>query len=813
MRGGRVLLKGSLHLSTRRSLANNRCWGKVESSAPHAQHLYTLSRLNESCGRIWGGSFYCHRSLVAQLATFSAGGVQQCLTHPKAPQPASHLRRERLHTQEAFHLERRRTVDPTKSPTDAVVNVENEKNLPRVCKFTSHECHEVEQSSIALLRGTFRPTEDFVGLEEPPIPLPHFAHADIAVRPKGCTEDLWLPVQVKSTKCESRPTKNRSPSWKFRRVRGYDGMVVAFVSLQKDCELGPKVWLFPGRYFDSLAGEGSFRITQGGKHDNVESRFRFENHCVLHHDRHVGQALYEKWWEARKDRGSVCDPYRLQSFSSLQSQLSPAHLKEWEMLQRCLKLFDSVPGGVEVRAALYPSLPHDIEIRLASSDQNEWHRVQLKSSCWLPSHRFAAVNMSRRLGSHTLPYAEGDFDFLLVSSPQNGKSSKAFPPEFINPHPPLDPDSTSFFLIPMSELVKEGVVYSEKEKQRGVTGLGLDFSIDDSTYTCVPIREPPWISQKDGDLAPFSSQGIGENGATASASNRKSTTACRRSDHFDFPNVQGALYPDFFYNNAQQQPYKEAATKYRERTSFNEAVDIDHLPLHEWGRTDRGALLLLRHSLAPEPSSGFAGLEEPPIPLSPYTTDHVAVRPIGCAEDLWLPVQLRSTRTQFGKRVTEEGGGVRNPSWIFRDLSRDGTSALCIFVQEFPRAWLFPGDSLPYSLQNSTSRSFRITEGGKYDREGRRCSFQHAFPEGRHVGEALLTIWQECRDGKRECELLPLNRLSDKLNPLPKHRAQRLVKWKVNAWEALTAGQQVQRILSSGVSRRMTTLSHYLRHY
>uniref|UniRef100_A0A0G4GUB2 Protein Abitram n=1 Tax=Chromera velia CCMP2878 TaxID=1169474 RepID=A0A0G4GUB2_9ALVE len=469
-----------------------------------------------------------------------------------------------------------------------------------------------EKSSIAVLREAFRSTQEFVGLEEPPGPLPHFAHADLAVRPKGYTEDLWLPVQVKSTRRQNRFTK--SASWKFRKVCGYGGMAVVCISLERGLEQNPKVWLFPGEYFEGLKGVGSLRITEGGKHDRKEAKCSFSGGSSPHEGQHVGQALYEIWHQAQE---SGCT-YRLQNLITLQTQLSPTHLREWEILQRSLKLFECVPGGMEVRDSLYPSLPHDIEIRLAGSLQPEWKRVQLKSSHWMAGQRFGAVNMNRRLGARTLPYTDCDFDFLLVSSPQNGQSLQT-----------KDVDRrlerSSFFFIPMFELVKEGVVSSTTKRQKGLTGLSLDFSIDDFPDLLHPRSMPPSIPTKLGSSKT-------EDDANAS--------------------------------------------------SEKEGGDLV-ISEQEWGEvTERTAVSLLRQSLASNPKRGFAGLEEPSIPQYPYPCK-LLVRPIGCTEDLWLLVQWKvstSDATLAGRQVLRifTSGGRREMGTLAP--KDDGTPRLLVHL-------------------------------------------------------------------------------------------------------------------------------------
>uniref|UniRef100_A0A0G4FVC9 Uncharacterized protein n=1 Tax=Chromera velia CCMP2878 TaxID=1169474 RepID=A0A0G4FVC9_9ALVE len=297
----------------------------------------------------------------------------------------------------------------------------------------------------------------------------------MAVRPLGCSEDLWLPVQVKATTSPGGPQQNRrSPYWCFGKLRGYTGMVVACVSLQDGlCEL-PKLWLFPGVFFDTFKGRGSLRITQGGKYDKKESRGTFDHQCLKSH---VGRVLEAAWYGAKK-RGGI---FQLQSLTTLNGQLSPTHLAEWTMLQKCLELFQHVPGGVEVRNAPCASFPYDIEIRLKNigDSQMSWQRVQLKSSHWVSGENLASVHMHKSVNTRWQPYEEGDFDFLLVGPPQNSSSpifqSSANKAD-VGRKAVGDEEWRFFHMIPQQVLVnREHIVSSATARQRGVLHLRLHF--------------------------------------------------------------------------------------------------------------------------------------------------------------------------------------------------------------------------------------------------------------------------------------------------------------------------------------------------
>uniref|UniRef100_A0A0G4HN18 Uncharacterized protein n=1 Tax=Chromera velia CCMP2878 TaxID=1169474 RepID=A0A0G4HN18_9ALVE len=331
-----------------------------------------------------------------------------------------------------------------------------------------------------LLRESLRPSGDFGGLEEPSIPLPHFAKADIAVRPIGCSEDLWLPVQVKSRTSHSknRPGRRRQ-TWEFQDVSGYSGMSVICISLQKGLQEPPLVWIFPGGYFEYLAPPGKLSICRGGKHDTEERRCSFEQKQSC--SRHVGRRLLSLWERAKRGESSQV---KLESFATLQTQLGRAHLAEWKMLQKCLELFGSIPEEVETREARCASLPYDLEIRLVDCPQRQWQRLQLKSAFsvnWSDDGPGSSlVTTRKRTGQLTVPYYEDDFDFLLVSSPQNDSAYQEVGSRQMATSPSIEDDTKNrwrfFYLIPMAELVKEGVVSTRQGGQVGVKTFTLDFS-------------------------------------------------------------------------------------------------------------------------------------------------------------------------------------------------------------------------------------------------------------------------------------------------------------------------------------------------
>uniref|UniRef100_A0A0G4FUK7 Uncharacterized protein n=1 Tax=Chromera velia CCMP2878 TaxID=1169474 RepID=A0A0G4FUK7_9ALVE len=318
---------------------------------------------------------------------------------------------------------------------------------------------------MSLLRESFHPAPGFVGLEEPRISWPLFARADLIVHPVGCTEDSWLPVQVKST--QRRLRIQYGQQWGFNHLRGYPGIAILCISLEVDSPAPPKVWIFSGDSFTT--GPGYLSITQKGKHDTEESRCTFgrgdEN------GRSVGEVLFEKWHAARASN-------RLDCLDTLRNQQSPAHLAEQAMMEKCqYQIFDHVPGGLEVNsdAPPCPSAPYDIEIRQSGS-ATRWQEIQLKSAGWNAQKRHARVISYKRRRGVAVPYEEGDFQFLLVGPPQNSTLPNVTPSE---QRRLLQMSPTErwrlFYFIPMAALVQEGLVSVEKDGQRGITGFSLDF--------------------------------------------------------------------------------------------------------------------------------------------------------------------------------------------------------------------------------------------------------------------------------------------------------------------------------------------------
>uniref|UniRef100_A0A0G4HFB8 Uncharacterized protein n=1 Tax=Chromera velia CCMP2878 TaxID=1169474 RepID=A0A0G4HFB8_9ALVE len=256
---------------------------------------------------------------------------------------------------------------------------------------------------------------------------------------------------------------------------------------EQPCEQVARVWQFPGDSFNSdPTKDKALHITEGGMYDTDESRCAFEHQSSF--GRHIGKALLIAWCKARAREGS----YQLQTLRTLETQLSKNHLAEWKMLQMCEELiFAHVPGGVEVRRpsvclgglgrAEVPSLPYDIEIRLPAYPNIPWQRIQLKSAKWKTKGSLGHIDVTKQRARKPLPYAEADFDALLVGPPQNYDgvlANKKFRFQFL----PSDPEERwrFFYFIPTADLVKNDVVFSDSKKTKGVKSIKLNFLVDPS---------------------------------------------------------------------------------------------------------------------------------------------------------------------------------------------------------------------------------------------------------------------------------------------------------------------------------------------
>uniref|UniRef100_A0A0G4I4G1 Uncharacterized protein n=1 Tax=Chromera velia CCMP2878 TaxID=1169474 RepID=A0A0G4I4G1_9ALVE len=649
--------------------------------------------------------------------------------------------------------------------------------------------YALEQAAVSLLRRAFRKTAHFEGLEEPPHPLPHFARADVAVRPVGCSEDLWLGVQVKSTAGPGRQAVSRqlqgAPFWCFKILANYSGMSVACVSLEQNEEIPPKAWLFPGSTLAHL--KTHLKVTQGGMHDTNDSRCCFDHNRG--HGSHVGESLLKTWREARAGKSLN----RLYDLHSLQTQLSANHLAEWKALQKFRLLCASVHCRIEVREASSPMLPHDIEIRLAGFEEMGWQRVQLKSAMLVKKKRVAVVNSQKKSANKWVPYGKDDFDYILVSHPQNRSRTSGTPAsasELTSQTISDFPDSSRgpfLYLIPVEELVKEGVVSGGEGGSKGVRTFCLHFSATRDTRAPNPrfrsTRLLKWrldtsslrVARRHMSEVLLSSGkrrfgtgslhvAGGEEGKRAwdvfSSREDCVSKACSRSDE-GTDQRKGDIKLEGEKAEVSR-PYNGDGLNFQSQAENPVCLDHRTMSLQERYAVERAALTLLRETF--KSTTHFAGLEEPVCRLPAFAKADLAVRPIGCTEDMWLPIQIKSTKWKCHSRQASE-----NPAWNFQRVrGYEGVPIVCISLEmdslclPTPRVWLFSGDL--FNIMKHPGM-LRITQGGKYDTAESRCSFEGGQSNFPHIGENLYMIWKRARQGIGGYRLNSLQSIQSQQSP------------------------------------------------
>uniref|UniRef100_A0A0G4F735 Uncharacterized protein n=1 Tax=Chromera velia CCMP2878 TaxID=1169474 RepID=A0A0G4F735_9ALVE len=740
-----VSFRLGLHVQTRRPCACTRIFSLLGPST-------------ESVSRVWG---LRHWSASRKPSTFPESDLHQVFN---APSWGSTLAGQ--------------DATPALSVSSPVVHNNTKRKKPSL-----RQRREIESFAVSRLRHCLQASDGFEGLEEPPLPLHPFAHADLAVRPTGCTEDQWLPVQVKSTSrqvyTDVREGRRRSPLWHFQKVSGYEGMALICMFVpQGSLPLTERAWLFPGDRFNTLKKPGWLGITGGGKYDKKENRCSLSPDCM--DDSHVGQILFAVWNQARLGNSS----YKLQDLQTLQTQLSPTHLAEWTMMQKCRSLFENVPCGLQIRDAPCPTLPHDIELRLAT--WTEWVRVQLKSAYSVQKMRcgLGYVSTKRQPVWGSVPYSETDFDFLLVSPPQNETAKSIDRRSSMSSN--VEEDRWRFFyLIPTQELVRDGIVSSREGTQKGLQTITLDFS----TKTAEQCRGRPARLHK-WKIDTFNLHLAGKQIAEVLSFERG-----RQAESLSFKgenrNALEASIPLTVGKHSRSIP---AFGQVRKITTFDSQGQVPSNTKsvvrrsHHWWETERSAVSLLRTSL--QAAGGFRGLEESSVPLPPFARADLAVRPLGCPEDLWLPVQVKSA-TRLQPPVV--GKGRASPTCLFeKEKNYDGMLFVCISLQkdlqDAPRVWIFPIDHIAHL------RYIRVTVGGKHDREEFRCSFGSNLTHSRHVGQVLQSTWYEAREGRSLCKLQPLHILQTQLGPA--HLTEwRMLQKCLELFETVPGGLEVREAL------------------
>uniref|UniRef100_A0A0G4HF45 Uncharacterized protein n=1 Tax=Chromera velia CCMP2878 TaxID=1169474 RepID=A0A0G4HF45_9ALVE len=300
-------------------------------------------------------------------------------------------------------------------------------------------------------------------MEEPSVPLPHSAKADMALRPIGCEDDLWLPLQLKATR--GGVHQGKSVYWVFRNVGCYPDMLVICVSLEEG-----KVWAFSGR---SLQEQQTLRITAHGKHDGEHSRCFFERHAgqfaVGRSLRHVLLSTY-----AEAARGSDSEGVTLQRLKYLREQVCGSVSTEEETREWLQPFFDAAgltPVDAGCSTLPYDLLAGDIKFQLKTSAWNNW-------TGYGP---LAFVSTRRKLSGGIRPYVVGEYDVLLVGPPRNFETLQLLRAKHIDrggQHTDISHLLVPrfFYIFHSSDLVRQGcLALDPRHRELGQLGMSLDF--------------------------------------------------------------------------------------------------------------------------------------------------------------------------------------------------------------------------------------------------------------------------------------------------------------------------------------------------
>uniref|UniRef100_A0A0G4HCN9 Uncharacterized protein n=1 Tax=Chromera velia CCMP2878 TaxID=1169474 RepID=A0A0G4HCN9_9ALVE len=587
----------------------------------------------------------------------------------------------------------------------------------------------VEHAAKHLIRQAIQPSEGFCGLEEPAVALPHLAKTDMALRPCGSKDDLWLPLQVKAA---SRPTLRsyRNFAWVFEGVPGYEGMLVTCIALQdgqihtRSCfrghspEAKPRVWVFPGCHLNNFSR--SFTLTQGGRHDTETSRCSFQR---SEKGRFLGDVLFSVYQKAltRPDSISPTDSVRLESLATLRKQVSPACQTELETLSWFGPFFKA--AGLETVDAPCPSLPYDILARDASHVDSKPIRLQMKTAYWMSWGNWgplAHVNSNRKVGTQSrVPYTVDDFDFLLVGPPRNqsrllsmhrerygeGLSSHTLEQNLLDPF--------FFYMFSSQDLQRLGLVTCGSAV--GKKGFNLDFA------------ELPEIPRDRESRAPRVFERLSfrysSKPDSASLTTAVQLLSAHATSHMSRPSISIRQLSTSLSIRDVWQAQRGAAKRGR---SAAENMDVEHR-----------AKNLIRKAI--KPSHDFRGMEESPVSLPATARADMALRPFGCQKDSWLAVQVKATQCR----------GTRGNSVFWDFVHVDGYESMivvCVSLEEntgfvadifSPLAWMFPGSYF------CRLKHLKITEGGQHDSIRSRCGLQRHEGMGGSLGEKLLSAYEE----------------------------------------------------------------------
>ncbi|CEM00933.1 unnamed protein product [Vitrella brassicaformis CCMP3155] len=232
-----------------------------------------------------------------------------------------------------------------------------------------------------------------------------FAHADLAVRPFGVGEDLWLPVQVKTCKQKS---SSGGRAWFFHLVQQYAGMPVVCVALREY-----RIWCYDGSMLKEEGGKsGHIAISENGKWDHE----KFRCSATLEGQ----ESLAHKLLLAYHDTAFIKD-----SLGNIMRQRSETHQKGEESVAAWAPLLSAAGMDIRPRQLRYEDTPVDAVWR--------WNGKKFLKS---------AGRKGARLTIQL--YEEQDFDLLAVSVPGD----------------------RYFYLIPTEVLVQRGKVRGNGERRK-----------------------------------------------------------------------------------------------------------------------------------------------------------------------------------------------------------------------------------------------------------------------------------------------------------------------------------------------------------
>uniref|UniRef100_A0A0G4HFW7 Uncharacterized protein n=1 Tax=Chromera velia CCMP2878 TaxID=1169474 RepID=A0A0G4HFW7_9ALVE len=354
---------------------------------------------------------------------------------------------------------------------------------------------EVEHAAKRLIRQAVQPSGAFQGLEEPAVPLPHSVKADMAFRPHGCKEDLWLAVQVKSA--ATLKISGTSSYCEFQRVGHYREMLIICVVLHGDgskaggCLEGglksswssPRAWAFEGPSLGHL--KTNLRIISGGKYDTPESRCTFTNTSVAPGSRPLADVLLSAYLNARSSSENTSSGIHLRPLDYLRNQVGASIQTEMETRRWLTQvLFD--PAGMVMEDAPCSSLPYDTVARplCGEASASPFLKVQLKTAYWRRQSKWgpmARVNSFRKCGHRgSLPYVRGDFDVFLVGPPRNKSRLLALQTKGDNRESPFQGSEmhfpSLFYMFLSSDMEELGFLTSGEKN--GKCGFDLDFIED-----------------------------------------------------------------------------------------------------------------------------------------------------------------------------------------------------------------------------------------------------------------------------------------------------------------------------------------------